>query len=377
MTGAGPLDLTVVELVLEAIPDATALVDRAGSVLATNRRFEREVRTTGRDGDDLVSLADDPDDVTEALTRWFASTAPQPAPITVAGQRYRCDGARLGPHELAVIRFVGRTEAVEAFAATSRAVDLDRLERTKSRLRGALREVQAANAALRASNEELERFASIVSHDLQSPLLVIRGMASMLMDQLEDPEDRELADAVIRNAEKMQIQIRGILQVARAGTDAEPDELLPLGDAVTAVRELLASDLRGDGHVLTVVGELPEVPLTSTEAVQLLQNLIQNALKFADSGDGARIELSARRLDGMVEVSVEDDGPGVAENERDRVFDLFHRADESHDGTGIGLATCRRIVERRGGRIWIEDSDLGGAAVRFTLPSTGRDEEAL
>lgn len=380
MTRAGGHDLDAAALVIDALPAAVALIDRNGTILLANERFGRNLGG-GEAPRSLADVVDEPSRLDSMLELWFGSSSPRPATVTVEGQTFRCDGARLGGRDAALVRFVTRTEAVEAFTVTSRAVDLERLERTEQRLRNALEEVKASNAALQASNDELERFASIVSHDLQSPLLVIRGMASMLLDQLDAPDDRELAEAVVRNAEKMQSQISGILEVARAGTGAGPDQPVELADALEEVRALLSSELRADGAVLDVDGTLPAVMLTRSEGVQLLQNLIQNALKFAAGEGPARIEVSARRHDGQVEVTVEDNGPGVPANQRETVFDLFNRGDETHVGTGIGLATCRRIVERRGGRIWIDDSPLGGAAVRFTLPSPPvsavGDEEGL
>lgn len=378
MNGSEGPAFDAVGLVIEALPAAVALVDPTGTVLLANDRF------AGSIGDgtpqSLADLIDEPSRLRSALELWFGSSAPRPATLNLDGQTFRCDGARLGTHDVALVQFVTRTEAVEAFTATSRAVDLDRLARTEQRLRSALAEIKASNAALRASNEELERFASIVSHDLQSPLLVIRGMASMLLEQLTTSDDRELAEAVVRNAEKMQTQISGILEVARAGTGSAPERPLELMDALEEVRALLASELQADGAVLEVRQDLPAVMLTRSEGVQLLQNLIHNALKFAGGDEGpARIEVSGERLDGHVQVAVEDDGPGVPPERRESVFDLFDRGAQTHVGTGIGLATCRRIVERRGGRIWIDDSHLGGAAVRFTLPavSAGSDQQGL
>lgn len=376
-----PSDLDTVAQVLGALPDAVCVVDREGRIHATNDRFVEKV-AEGGSIELLADLVDQTDALRSAMQLWFSSGTSRPTALTVGGHRYRCDGARLSTTAYAIVTFRSHTETVEAFRATSKAVDLDRLERTKRRLRDALRGLEHANEALRASNEELDRFASIISHDLQSPLAIIHGMAQLLAeDDLDDSERQEFVDSIVRNVKKMQQQVAGILEVARAGNTADVESPVPAGEVIEEVRELLSSELDANGSVLTVDDDLPALPLARAEAVQLMQNLIHNAVKFArDDEHSPRVRVSGSSQDGAVVVSVEDNGPGVPTDAREKVFDLFHRLDTSRGGTGIGLATCRRIVQRHGGTIWVEDSRLGGAAFRFSLPakaSASRDEQGL
>ncbi|MDX1658342.1 MAG: PAS domain-containing sensor histidine kinase [Nitriliruptorales bacterium] len=375
MSGEDAPDLAAVEVVIAALPDAVCVLDLDGEIRAANGRFRRELGEGG-----LRELVDDPGSLEAAIGLWSSSGSPKPTVLTVDGRRWRCDGARLRRGGGILVRWQAHTEAVEAFRATAKTVQFEALERAREQLRSALKELEATNAALRASNDELERFASAVSHDLQTPMMVISATAEILVEELEDDEHGELAQTIVRNARRLQSQIQGVLEVARAGSDGGVEEPVSVPDVLVDVESLLRDVIRESGAEVDTAGEVPSLPLSRPEAVQLLQNLVHNAVKFGAHEGTPTVRISGRHVDGSVELTVEDDGPGIPEGEEERVFDLFHRADRDQGGTGIGLATCRRIVERHGGRIWIETSELGGAAVRFRLPvlaSSGGDEQGL
>jgi signal transduction histidine kinase len=165
----------------------------------------------------------------------------------------------------------------------------------------------------------------------------------------------------------MRSLIEGLLAYSRAGREAEsePVDLNPVAGDV--LRSLAAAIVEAQAEV--DLGELPAVVGNRLQLEQLLQNLVANALKFR--GDRpARVRVcAAAAAAGMVQLSVEDAGIGIAPQHRERVFKMFQRLHDrgDYEGTGIGLAICRKIVERHGGRIWVEDREGGGTAFRFTL----------
>jgi PAS domain S-box-containing protein len=221
---------------------------------------------------------------------------------------------------------------------------------------------------LRRSNEELERYAYVASHDLSEPLRVIAGFASLLRRRFggrlgEDGDS--FIEAIVDGVDRMQSLIDDLLvfsRLDRAVRDFEPvstDEV---------VREVVRS-LDKDGEIL-VEGELPVVLGQRSLLGQVFQNLIGNGLKFT-SGRPARVVVSAERIEDRCCFSVQDNGIGIHPEDRERIFEIFERLHgrDEFSGTGIGLAICRKVVERHGGQIWVQDAPGGGSDFRFTLPA--------
>jgi signal transduction histidine kinase len=219
---------------------------------------------------------------------------------------------------------------------------------------------------LARSNADLSAFAHVVAHDLKAPLTAILGNAEILTETVSGEAERRRLAAIHRGGARMANLIDGVLTYSRVsdhtGT-ALPVHPLPV------VRDVVA-DLDA-GTAVQLVGEFPAVCVESVQLRQLLQNLIVNALKFGRSDRPPRVRVSAGTDGTTVEIVVADNGVGIPPDARPQVFALFNRLAATADrpGSGVGLATCARIVERFGGRIWVEDSPLGGAAIHFTLPS--------
>ena len=226
-------------------------------------------------------------------------------------------------------------------------------------------------AELERSNADLEQFSYIASHDLQEPLRVISGFLDLLQDRLGDDLDETSSDWLARTAAaaaRMSELIRSLLAYARAGAPGAIPETVDLDEVLQTASENVGAALDDAG------ADLRRKPLgtamgTPGELVQLFQNLIGNAVKYR--GDNPLvIDVGADRTPAAVTVSVQDNGRGVPEGELDRVFGMFERLDgDPYPGTGIGLAVCRRLVERLGGRIWMERNAAEGVTVRFTLPT--------
>ncbi|GAA2510603.1 sensor histidine kinase [Pilimelia columellifera] len=232
------------------------------------------------------------------------------------------------------------------------------------------RQLDATVNDLRRSNEELQAFAAVASHDLKAPLAVIGGyleeMAHSYRDRLDAPALGWLA--TMRNATyRMDELINSLLGYAQAGATVLRAVPTSLGDLVGMVLEDVQPCLAVVDARVEVVGELPVVLCDPVLVRQLLQNLIANAVKFSDPDRPPRITIVGRRVDGGCEVAVADNGSGIPADDRARIFTMFSRLNTKVGGHGIGLATCQRIVERHGGQIRADETPGGGTTIHFTL----------
>jgi signal transduction histidine kinase len=228
--------------------------------------------------------------------------------------------------------------------------------------------------ALERTNQELQQFAYAVSHDLQEPLRTVTGylqlLERMLGNSLEG-DSKDFLNFAVDGGRRMHAMIKDLLEYSRLGVEDAP--VSPV-DAEGALAEAL-SNLRGmlkERHGRVTSDGLPLVHAAGPQLVRLLQNLIGNSIKYASPARPPEIHLSAECDGVMWTISVADNGIGIGPEFRDRVFGLFQRlhARGQFDGNGVGLALCRRIVERHGGRIWVEGRPGGeeGSVFRFTLP---------
>jgi PAS domain S-box-containing protein len=232
-------------------------------------------------------------------------------------------------------------------------------------------EQRDAVAALGRSNAELQQFAYVASHDLSEPLRMVSSYLGLLRRRYRGRLDRdadEFIEYAVDGAGRMRGLIEALLAYSRAGRGEEP-ERVELGSVTADVLRSLAAALVEAGAEIEI-GDLPAVMGDRGQLEQLLQNLVANALKFRDGGR-ARVWVYAEQGDAeMARIAVADGGIGIAREQREHVFEMFGRLHdrETYDGTGIGLAICRRIVERHGGLIWIDEREGGGSVFRFTLP---------
>ncbi len=226
-------------------------------------------------------------------------------------------------------------------------------------------------AELERSNRDLEQFAYIASHDLQDPLRVIAGFIELLRDRLggQDPQAQEWMARITSMAARMSDLIADLLTYARAGMDSSPLEAVELDTAFDLALQNLSTVIQKE-RVEIRRAPLGQARGSPTALTQVFQNLLSNAIKFHAVDLVPVVEVGAEREDGIVRVSVTDHGPGVPEDQLERVFQVFERLEgEPYPGTGVGLAVCRKVVERAGGRIWMENNDGSGVTVFFTLPA--------
>lgn len=240
---------------------------------------------------------------------------------------------------------------------------------------------------LQRSNTELDQFATVVSHDLREPLLTIGGYAELLKERyrgrLDEPGRRHL-ERIVQGALRMERLINGVLAYARVTTRGQPLQPVDLNALVATVLEAMEHSARESGAVITA-DDLPRVMGDEVQLGQVLQNLLSNAIQNRREGHPPAVRISARTAgnagreqgeeDGQRSgapwwlVSVADDGIGIAPEDQERVFRLFERLQNGKEyaGTGVGLAVCRKIIERHGGRIWVASRPGAGTEVCFTL----------
>lgn len=235
------------------------------------------------------------------------------------------------------------------------------------------RELQRSVEALSKSNAELEQFAYIASHDLQSPLRNVISFAQLLQRRFKEPlgpRGAEYVDTIVQSAAHMQELVTDLLTFSRVGRAETPFVPIDIGQILSQAEYQLAARLRELGAQVSH-DPLPTIPGTAFELLQLMQNLLGNAVKFCAPGTQPRVHVSARPLEGYWEFSVRDNGIGIAPAYHERIFEMFERLHDAqtYEGTGIGLAICMKIVQRHGGRLWVESALGQGSTFRFTLPA--------
>ena len=221
------------------------------------------------------------------------------------------------------------------------------------------------------SNEDLERFAHVASHDLQEPLRTVTSYVQLLARRYSDKLDaeaKEFIDFAVQGTQRMQTLINDLLAYSRVSTHAKPPEPTDCEAVTSEIMSNLEMAIKESGAEITC-GPLPTVMADRGQLSQVLQNLIGNAIKFR-SEEPPRISVTAERQADEWVFSVQDNGIGIPPEHKDSIFQVFERlhSHEEYPGSGIGLAVCKRIVERHGGRIWVESIPGEGSTFCFTIP---------
>jgi light-regulated signal transduction histidine kinase (bacteriophytochrome) len=228
---------------------------------------------------------------------------------------------------------------------------------------------------LRRSNADLEQFACIASHDLQEPLRAVTGFVTLLRDRYRgklDDEADKLVDLALDGANRMSQFIQDLLAYSRVETHGKQPEPTPCERSLETAFANLQTNIANRNAKITH-DPLPVVMADGAQLTQLFQNLIGNAVRFCRDNVPPEIHVGANRHGDQWVLSVKDNGIGIPRDQYDRVFEVFERlhGQKKYPGTGIGLVICRKIVERHGGRIWVESVVGEGTTFYFTLPDTG------
>jgi signal transduction histidine kinase len=253
-------------------------------------------------------------------------------------------------------------------------------EKNERSLRRQMEENLARKAEeLARSNADLEQFAYVASHDLQEPLRMVAAYTQLLGERYKGKLDAD-ADKFIgyatEGATRMQVLIQDLLAFSRVGRNGGAGEHIECSAVMKDVLQTLATNIQENRAVVTY-GELPAVWTDRTQMSQVFQNLIGNALKFRGS-DPPVISVQAEKTGQNWLFSVSDNGIGIAPEHADNIFVVFQRlhARTEYPGNGIGLAICKKIIERAGGRIWVESQAGSGSTFKFIMPIHNADEHA-
>ncbi|MCE5340712.1 MAG: PocR ligand-binding domain-containing protein [Planctomycetaceae bacterium] len=234
--------------------------------------------------------------------------------------------------------------------------------------------VELRTQELARSNKELEQFAYVASHDLQEPLRAVAGFMELLKSRLADSLEEEslkYMNFAVGGAHRMQSLIQGLLEYSRVGSHSKAPAMIDAERPLKYAMEHLKIAIDESGAKITA-GDLPTVKIDEVQFMQLFQNLIGNAIKFK-SDKNPHVHITAEKNDGFWQFSVRDNGIGIEQEYSERIFLIFQRLHtrEKYPGTGIGLSICKKIVERHGGKIWVESQPGQGSTFYFTVPEIG------
>jgi signal transduction histidine kinase len=285
----------------------------------------------------------------------------------------RRSGKKFTPRDLSMLEAISRETAIaiqnaQLFSALQK--ELDDHKHTQEKLLESVKELENKNA-------ELERFTYTVSHDLKSPIVTIAGFLGFLEDDLKKESYEKIPNTINRireAAKKMERLLNVLLELSRIGRLINPPKDIPFGELVEETLELVHGQLMEKQIEVRVEAGLPIVRVDRVRMVEVLQNLIVNAIKFMGAQEHPTIEIGMLVKDNKNVFFVKDNGVGVAPEFHNRIFGLFNKLDPSSDGTGIGLALVKRIIEVHGGKIWVESEVGKGATFFFTLKNKDQQE---
>jgi two-component system, LuxR family, sensor kinase FixL len=364
---------------LEVAPDAMIIVNEHGRIVIANTQSERlfGYRREEMLGEPIELLVPTRFRPQHPAQRQGYMQGPRTRPMGAGLELY---GLRKDGSEFPVEISLSPLQTREGLWVTSAVRDISERKEAERRLK-------ELNTKLQISNKELQDFASVASHDLQEPLRKIQAFGDRLKqrfaEQLSD-EGQDYLQRMQAASVRMQNLIVDLLAYSRVTTQAQPPTRVDLNEVAREVLSDLEARTEQSGGEVNVE-PLPAVEADPTQMRQLLQNLIGNALKFSKPGVPPRVRVYANHHDegintmpaGMVQLCVEDNGIGFEEKYLDRIFNVFQRLHGrgTYEGTGIGLALCRKIAERHGGAITAQSRPEEGARFIVTLPAAKTQEE--
>jgi PAS domain S-box-containing protein len=361
------------EITFDAVPDLIAILDADHRIIRMNRAMADRL---GVEPNEVIGQT--------CYTNCHGSSGPAPnCPHVLTlkdGREHRAEllEKRLGGYFLVTTTpLLGDTDSIKiihvARDITEQKKAEERIKFLNMELQISLDELEAVNENLQRSNEDLQHFASIVSHDLQEPLRTISSFVQLVARRYEDRLDEKgvvFMQHIIEGTVHMQRLLNDLLDYSRVGGGDLTYKKVILETVVKDIKRKLDRKIKENRAEISS-SDLPEVYGDEMQLFTLLQNLISNALKYR-SKDSPRIKITAQRQDNKWIIGVQDNGIGFEQKYAEQIFLIFQRLHlrKEYEGTGIGLAICKKIVERHGGRIWAESEPDRGTTIYFSLPIT-------
>jgi PAS domain S-box-containing protein len=350
---------------LESAPDATIIVDTQGKIAHINRQV---VKLFGYNAGELIGkeiemLIPERFRSQHEIYRKHFEKDPHTRPMGAGLELY---GKRKDGSEFPVDVSLGPVETPEGVFVATTIRDITDRKKTEAQVMALLRELER-------SNRDLQDFTFVASHDLQEPLRKIQAFCELLkikcFARLDDQE-KDLLERMLKEAHRMQELINDLLSLSRVTRKEQTFALVNLKEILEEVQSTLEMQIEDSGGKLEI-GDLPVVAADPTQMRELFQNLIGNALKFRKEGIPPVVKVYAESKENMYSISVEDNGIGFDPKYAERIFGVFQRlhSKDEYEGTGIGLAICRKIVERHGGNIMAKGEPGKGSIFTVNLPA--------
>jgi PAS domain S-box-containing protein len=358
----------------ESVTDGISVIDLKGIVTEVNQRavemhgFRSKDELRGKSAFDLVASRDH-ERVAAEMKKAIKQEVIRRAECTLL----RADGSEF-PGELSTSVLKDASNNVVGHISIVR--DITERRQAEEERGALLQDITESNRRLEWANKELQDFVYVASHDLREPLRKISSFGTLLRDSLKgklDEDQQENFEFMIDGARRMQDMTDALLAYSRLTTRAKPPEQVDLNKVIEDLKKLeLATLLDETRGVIHVPKPLPSVQADPSQVHQLFQNLIGNGLKFHKEGILPEIIIRAHEVENnMMRIEVEDNGIGIDEKYHGQLFVMFKRlhSREQYEGTGIGLAICKKIVERHGGTIGVKSTPDKGSTFWFTLPT--------
>lgn len=348
---------------LESAPDAMIISDKTGRIILVNAQTER---LFGYSRDDLNGK-----EVELLIPGFFKGKPPEYWKQYVVDVKVRVMSQRAG---LFGIRR-DRAEFPVEISVSPVIIDGDLFVcaaiRDVTDQKRAAEELRAYAGQLETSNKELEQFAFVASHDLQEPLKTITNYTGLFQTKYVEKLDKEtlvFLEYIVKSADRMKSLITALLDFSRIGHDRILVDV-DCGEMVNDVLDKMQTLIR-DNNAVVNVGSMLHIHASKTEVKQVFQHLIGNAIKFKKEGQQVVIDINCKSDEGSIVCSVADNGIGVPEEYREKIFLIFQRLHgvDKYPGTGIGLAICRKIISLYNGKIWLESQPGKGSTVFFSIP---------
>lgn len=353
----------------EAATEGIIITNASGIIVLINKMGEK---LFGYKRDEIIGKNIDillPEDLRELHTKHRLNYYKDPSPRPM-GQGMELFALKKTKEKFPVEISLNFFETEEGLFVISYIADITIRKSMESDLKIANQNLKKSMVELKRSNAELEQFAYVASHDLQEPLRMVASYTELLERRYKDKLDEDANDFIhyaVDGARRMQNLINDLLQFSRVGTRARPfattDCNLIMDIVKTNLKELISETRTRISYNL-----LPTLQADESQLVQLFQNLVHNAIKFRNQKD-PEVTVSADLKDGFWQFGVSDNGIGIDPAYKDRIFMIFQRlhARSEYPGSGIGLAICKKIVERHNGKIWYESAKNNGTTFYFTI----------